>query len=337
MIKNNNFYINNLKTVVFLGQIEILDDLVKVNKALGINSLIITSSHQSNLISKKINYKVFDKVNNSFKNFIKKNSKIENTIFISLGARYIFKKEIIKDFFLNNLVNFHSTRLPLDSGGAPISWKIMREDRIDNQLVHLIDEGIDTGPLILNRLSLFPKNCQIPIDYENHRLKNFLDFYTDFIKKIKEGKNFKLKHQINYLGRYNPRLFTEIDGLIDWDMNSYDLYNFINAFDEPYKGASTYLNSGNFGKLYLKNVHLHGGDSSNHPYMSGIVSRHDKKWIVVSTKSKHMLLIEKILDEKGQNIINNIKVGDRFFSPYDKLQKAKEKRVKLSSKGFHNF
>ena len=46
---------------------------------------------------------------------------------------------------MNNLINFHGTRLPLDAGGGGFSWKIMREDRIDNQLVHLIDEGIDTA------------------------------------------------------------------------------------------------------------------------------------------------------------------------------------------------
>ena len=73
--------------------------------------------------------------------------------------------------------------------------------------------------------------------------------------------------------------------------------------------ASTFLNNGNFGKLYLKKVHLHGGDSSNHPYMSGIVSRHDKNWIVVSTKSKHMLLIEEVLDKKG-NLLTQIKVSE---------------------------
>ena len=33
---------------------------------------------------------------------------------------------------------------------------------------------------------------------------------------------------------------------------SYDLINFINAFDDPFKGASTYLNNGNFGKLFIK-------------------------------------------------------------------------------------
>ena len=49
--------------------------------------------------------------------------------------------------------------------------------------------------------------------------------------------------------------------------------------------------------------------------MSGIVSRHDNDWIVVSTKSKHMLLVEEVLNRNGKNILNKIKVGDRFFTP----------------------
>ena len=142
---------------------------------------------------------------------------------------------------------------------------------------------------------------------------------------------------MNYLGRYNPRLNTEIDGLINWEMDSYDVYNFINAFDDPHKGASTFLNNGNFGKLYLKKVHLHGGDSSNHPFMSGIVSRHDKNWIVVSTKSKHMLLIEEVLDNKGNNIINQIKEGDRFYTPYKELEKSKSTRATISSKSLSSM
>ena len=34
--------------------------------------------------------------------------------------------------------------------------------------------------------------------------------------------------------------------------------------------------------------------------MTGIVSRHDKNWIVVCTKSKHMLIIEEINNSKGK-------------------------------------
>lgn len=333
MINNKYFFIENLNSVVFLGQSAVFSELIKVNNSLKLDTLIITSSHQSKLIDKKIDYKIFDTLDDKFKKFINKNIKVKNTIFVSLGARYIFKKDTIQNFFSNNLVNFHGTRLPLDSGGGGFSWKIMREDRIDNQLVHLVNEGIDTGPIIDNNLSLFPKHCQIPVDFEKYKTKKFIDFYTKFLKKIINGKKFDLKPQINYLGRYNPRLNTETDGLINWDMDSYDLYNFINAFDEPYKGASTFLNNGNFGKLYLKKVHLHGGDSSNHPYMSGIVSRHDKNWIVVSTKSKHMILIEEVLDKKGNNIISKIKAGDRFYTPYGELEKSKKIKTIFNSKG----
>jgi len=333
VIKNNNFYIENLNSVVFLGQSDVFSKLIEVNNSLKLNTLIITSLHQAKLIDKKIDYKIFNKLDDKFKDFIDKNIKVKNTIFVSLGARYIFKKNTIKNFFLNNLVNFHGTRLPLDAGGGGFSWKIMREDRIDNQLVHIVDEGLDTGPIIDNHLSLFPKQCQIPIDFEVYGLKKFIEFYTKFLKQVQNGKYFELKPQLNYLGRYNPRLNTETDGLINWDVDSYDLFNFINAFDEPYKGASTFLNNGNFGKLYLKKVHLHGGDSSNHPYMSGIVSRHDKNWIVVSTKSKHMILIEEVLDKKGNNIISNIKVGDRFYTPYEELEKSKKTRTIYNSKG----
>ena len=67
--------------------------------------------------------------------------------------------------------------------------------------------------------------------------------------------------------------------------------------------------------------------------MAGIVARHDKDWLVVSTSGKHMLLIEEVLDHKGKNIISLVKAGDRFFTPAHELEKAKNKRIIYSSKG----
>ena len=81
----------------------------------------------------------------------------------------------------------------MDSGGASISWSIMREDRIHNQLVHLIDDSIDSGPIIDNDLSLFPRQCQILADYQSYKLNKFLKFYSNFIKNVKGGINFDLK------------------------------------------------------------------------------------------------------------------------------------------------
>ena len=62
MIKNNNFYIENLNSVVFLGQSNAFSKLIEVNKSLKLNTLIITSSHQSKLIDKKIDYGILLKV-----------------------------------------------------------------------------------------------------------------------------------------------------------------------------------------------------------------------------------------------------------------------------------
>jgi hypothetical protein len=67
MIKNNNFFIDNLTTVVFLGQSNVFSKLIEINKSLNLNTLIITSSDQSKIIDKKINYKVFDKLDSKFK------------------------------------------------------------------------------------------------------------------------------------------------------------------------------------------------------------------------------------------------------------------------------
>ena len=330
MIKSNKFFVDNLKDIVFIGYSQVFSKLIEINNKLKINTDIISSTNQS----KQINHKhiIIDKVDEKFFSYIKDNFNVHKTLFISLGSRIIFKTDIIK--FLNyNLINFHGTRLPYDSGGGGFSWKIMREDRIDNQLVHLIDEGIDTGPIIDNKLSIFPSNCKIPIDFENYRLKKFVDFYKEFIERIKEGDKFELKPQLNYIGRYNPRLSTIDNGYINWNYNPYDLINFINSFDSPYPGSMTFLNRGNFGRLHIKSVHLHGGDSSNHPFMSGIVSRHDKDWIVVSTIGKHSLLIEEIINSKGKNILDKIVPGDRFFTPTKYLEKSLSNKIIYTSSG----
>tara|TARA_Y100000590_G_scaffold467873_1_gene648367 strand:+ start:1444 stop:2448 length:1005 start_codon:yes stop_codon:yes gene_type:complete len=332
MIKNNEFFIDNLESVVFIGANPKLSHLIKINDGLKLKSFTITSTDQSKNIDKKIDFKVYDKLDKDFESFICENFNPEKTLFFSLGARYIFKKEMIEKLFRSNLVNNHDTRLPLDAGGGGFSWHIMREDRINSQIIHLVDEGIDTGAILVHKNSLFPAHCKIPQDFEEYRLENLIKAYEKFIKDMTQGTKFHLKHQVDYIGRYNPRLHTLKNGYIDWQMDSYSLYNFINAFDSPYNGAITFLNNGK-EKLHIKKVHLHGGDSSNHPFMSGLVSRHDKNWIVVSTTGKHMLLIEEVINQKGENIIHDIKVGDRFFTPNSHLEEAKQDRILYSSKG----
>ena len=329
MNSKNNFQINNLKNIVFFGYSSKFEELININSKLDIRTEIITSSSQSkDLTSTNI---IFDELSDSLYNFLENNFEIEDTLFISLGSRLIFDKNFI-DFAGRKLINFHGSRLPYDAGGGGFSWRIMRGDKIDMQLVHLIDEGIDTGDIISYEESIFPDSCKKPIDYINYSTEKFTQFYFNFISQLKNKKCFELSSQLEYLGSYFPRLDTDTHGYINWTWSSDDIFKFINSFDDPYMGASCFLNNKKDSRLFLKSVHLHCGGISNHPFSKGLIVKNNKKWIEVSVDEKS-LLIEKVINLSGENVLNKIKVGDRFFTPNKYLERANKVRVKFNSLG----
>ena len=329
MIKNNYFSAPKLKNIVIIGYHNKLPEIIDILNFYRLNFLIITSTNQAKEIN-SIEHAIFDKIDSHFKKFITKKFKVEETIFISLGSRIIFKNKEIKNFFKGNLINFHNSRLPLDAGGGSMSWRILRKDRIDNQLVHVVDKGIDSGPIINFKKSIIPASCTIPIEMEKYSTSQFLLFFKNFIENIRRGKKYPLKSQVDYLGRYNPRLNTKINSWIDWNMSSENLIRFINAFDDPYAGAQTTINNMN---IRIKRAQLHDGESTNHPFMTGLISRHDKEWLVVSTTDSAMILIERVLNKKNENIISKLKVGDRFITSERNLFLAREKRIKYNTQG----
>ena len=72
MIKTNNFFIDNLKTVVFLGYKKDLEKIIEINKNLKIDSLLITNKPK--IISKnKIKYYRKKKLDKSFEKLILNN------------------------------------------------------------------------------------------------------------------------------------------------------------------------------------------------------------------------------------------------------------------------
>ena len=329
MIKDNKFYINNLKTIVFLGHKEIHEDLIKINKKLKIKSVVITAKKK--VISKnEIKYYRKQKLDKKFEKLVFNICNPKNTLFISLSSRWLFTQNLIDNLFKKNLINFHNARLPIDAGGGGYSWRIMRNDRICNFLAHVIDSNIDSGPIIAEKSLVFPSECKIPIDFENYENRNFLNYYEKIISKLKSGKNFELFYQQKSLRRYNPRINTKVNGWINWDMNSYDLVNFINAFDDPYIGASTYIK--NKQRVYIKKVQLHGGEVQNHPFMSGLIFRHERKWIAVSSPDQNSIIIERVLNKDGKNILPELKEGDRFYTSPEKKFISRSTRVKYKIK-----
>jgi methionyl-tRNA formyltransferase len=322
---------NNIKNIIVLGYTPLIEEIIRINNKNNLKTFLITSPDQNKKVNKQIESKVFKNLDTSFRYYIKKNYEIKSTLFISFSARWIFNKSIIK-FFKNNLINFHSSRLPFFKGGATFSWQILAEDKIHNQSIHFVNEKVDGGDIILDNTSIFPAWCKIPKDYEDYDYMQLRSFYADFTKKIKNEFNFNITKQSKIFGSYYPRLHAPKDGWVDWNMSSREIYNFINSMDDPYDGARTTYKQ---IEIKLKNCHIHKGNSIKNKFASGMITKKYEKWVEISCGDSYSLLVSNVLSKDNKNIINKIKSGERFFTPLKKLFDSKSKRTRFGIKGFY--
>jgi len=91
----------------------------------------------------------------SFTDKITINFILENnfTFLISYGYRFILKKEIL-DLFPNSAVNLHISYLPYNRGADPNFWSFI-DGTPSGVSIHYIDEGIDTGDIIVQKQIIF--------------------------------------------------------------------------------------------------------------------------------------------------------------------------------------
>ena len=89
-----------------------------------------------------------------------------------------------------------------------------------------------------------------------------------------------------------------INGWIDWNMSSENLIRFINAFDEPYEGAKTFLYE---TEVKILDTRLSGSVRYNHSFVNGIVTNIYKDFVIVQVSKGQSLIIKMIKNKKGEN------------------------------------
>lgn len=253
------------------------------------------------------------------------------TVGLSLGAAWIFKADFI-NLFQGRLLNLHGTCLPRFRGGGGYSWRIMLDDRDGCSLVHLIDPGIDTGGIVKFENYKYPVSCRIPVDYEKHSVEKYMGFLKKFLDELNVQKDFKLIKQDESKSTYWPRLATDIHGFINWSWNSVDVDRFICAFDDPYRGASAFLGD---TKVRLKKSSLLKKEGKFHPYQSGLVFRIHNDTVFIASESG-ALAIREVKDYDGNDMMSNVRVGDRFYTPVEYLENAKQYRAVYLPQGLKN-
>lgn len=253
----------------------------------------------------------------------------EGFLCLSLGAPWIFRPHHIEELFRFGLFNIHESCLPRGRGGASHSWQILMGNRFGCCTIHRVESGVDTGEIIAQEDFIYPARARTPLEYANISREKAFGLVRSFVSGFLEsGQVVQGRPQQDAFATYWPRLNAESNGLLDWGMTAQEIERFICAFDNPYRGASTFLNG---HRVFLKSVSLSSPDESFHPYQTGQIYRKSAAWVCVAVPGA-TLIIEDLRNEEGDSILAQVKVGDRFFTPLTQLERAR-KRARFDALG----
>lgn len=101
---------------------------------------------------------------------------------ISYGYRHIFKQSVI-DAFECPLFNLHISYLPYNRGTHPNFWSFY-DNTPSGVTIHLIDSGIDTGPIVKQKYVNFSVSDDTFVKTYAVLLKNMEDLFLDFLPSL---------------------------------------------------------------------------------------------------------------------------------------------------------
>ena len=201
--------------------------------------LIATDKNSSDIIdfakSKNIPLFIGNPRNGKLAAFI---STTQNELLLSINYLFLVEEDLIKKF--KYPINFHGSLLPKYRGRTPHVWSIINNEYETGITAHFIDEGCDTGDIILQkRIPILENDTGFSI------LENYIKIYPIMVREIIdmfETKNINRKKQDSSIATiYGKR--TPNDGKINWDWQKERIRNWVRAQTDPYPGAFTFFDN----------------------------------------------------------------------------------------------
>jgi methionyl-tRNA formyltransferase len=138
---------------------------------------------------------------------------------------------------IKGCINVHGSLLPKYRGAAPIQWAIINGETETGITTMLMDEGMDTGPILLQeKIPIAPDDTAGSLSPRLAELGGRL--LVETIARLKAG-TLVPRPQDNTLATMAPLLKKE-DGLIDWTLPAVAIVNRIRGLT-PWPGAYTFL------------------------------------------------------------------------------------------------
>ncbi|HZB88242.1 MAG TPA: methionyl-tRNA formyltransferase, partial [Terracidiphilus sp.] len=191
-------------------------------------------------------------------------------------------------------INLHASLLPRYRGAAPIQWAVAQGETITGNTTMLLEEGLDTGPILLQQeLEIAPN--QTAADLFSVLAERGAPLVVETLKGLDNG-SITPKPQDHALATLAPLLSRE-DGQMNFAARTAtELKNRWRGF-QPWPGAFTWLNG---KKLIVHRMDVVASSSLALPTdaQPGQVQIDDDKLFVACANSTWLELIEVQLEGK---------------------------------------
>ncbi|MGB8507139.1 MAG: methionyl-tRNA formyltransferase [Pyrinomonadaceae bacterium] len=164
-------------------------------------------------------------------------------------------------------LNVHFSLLPKYRGAAPVNWAIARGERETGVTTMRIDEGLDTGPLLLQRATPIGEDETAPQLLERLSLMG-AELLSETLARLDE---IEPRPQRDQDATHAPILRRE-DGLIDWTRDAFEIARRVRGF-QPWPNVYSSHNGRRF-------VIRRAAPLESHAVLSGVESEGESGKIV---------------------------------------------------------
>ena len=259
--------------------------------------------------AKRLGVPLFKHRNVNSCDFIQMIKEFDVDINVSMSFNQILKKEI-REIAPLGFINCHAGALPFYRGRNILNWVLINGEKEFGVTVHYVDDGIDTGDIILQQMVEIS-----PDDRYGDLLEKAYIACADTLYKalcqLKQGTAKRIPQKtIHSTGFYCSRRVMG-DEYIDWSWDSERIYNFVRGIAIPGPGARTFFK----GEEYIiDKVELINDMPCYIDKVGNIVDK-STSGIVVKTGS-NAILVTRVLnaDTKEACAMNGFYIGNRFFA-----------------------
>ena len=220
-------------------------------------------------------------------------------LFVSMSFNQIFRSKLL-DLPRLKAINCHAGKLPFYRGRNVLNWVLINGENEFGITVHYMDEGIDTGDIILQRIFEITETD----NYAKLLVKAYKEcgaILYDSIKLVQAGNvNIIRQSDLDPIGSY---CITRIQGdeILNWNLTSWEIFNFVRAICDPGPQARTRL-SGNEIKINKVELLLH---ATNFKGIPGSIIGIQQDGFLVKTLDN----LVRVTEWTGVELP---KIGDRF-------------------------